>query len=154
MLRRRSAVCDWLKLARTILGFSPTSQVSISLLLPLFSVLIQALRSVTKKKKKWTQNRPSVTMETLSHVIKVLSMCLRHFHSSDFFSLQTFALRHSKEERSYALIMKRLRSSILEYTCLNQDRVQALVVAGVLSPPIKWCFMRHLIACTLQGKHR
>lgn len=154
MLRRRIAVCDWLKFARAIVGFLPTSQVSISLLLPLFSVLIQALRSVTKK-KKWTQNRPSVTMETSSHVIKVLSVCLRHFHSSNFyFFLQTFALRHSKEEGSYAVIMKRLRSSILEYTCLNQDRVQALVVAGVLSPPIKWCFMRHLIACTLQGRHR
>lgn len=45
------------------------------------SVLIQALRSVTTK---WTQNRPSVTMETSSHVIKVLSMCLRHFHLCQF----------------------------------------------------------------------
>lgn len=51
------------------------------------SVLIQALRSVAKK---WTQNRPSVSMETSSHVIKVLSVCLRPLHLSVFFFFKPF----------------------------------------------------------------
>lgn len=51
------------------------------------SVLIQALRPVTTK---WTQNRSSVTMETSSHVIKVLLVCHRHFHLCDYFKNLSF----------------------------------------------------------------
>lgn len=139
---------DLLKPARTILGFSRTSQESIFLVLRLF---LSSFRPCGQSQQNGLKTDLRLPWRHRAMLSRFYQWVLDIFICVSFKNLS-----FKTSQKRMILCGCNEKISILHPGMSMPEPKSGSTSCGgtVLSPLIKWCFMRHLIACTLQGRRR